>query len=473
MELPSAEQAVCKHKSRAEQLAVFELFKHTRRLSFYLNLARASSSLTDPIGSCITEAQPFPVPVIHVPIGGVFHAFNLPRFHAKSVVGIKVYSPRAYCSSASLSGHFLPGNILLMDHLLPPTLSIVVPCYNEEDVLPTTADQIAAVLHRLIKTRMIGADSHVVWVDDGSSDRTWSIIKQLNCASPLMRGIKLSRNRGHQNALLAGLLSAKGDIVVSIDADLQDDPELIAQMVQANAAGADIVLGVRRCRATDSAFKRFTAELYYRCLRWMRIEIVHNHADYRLLSRRAIEALRQYGESNLFLRALVMQLGFKSAVVSYDRAPRVAGESKYDLRKMIALALEGVTAFSTMPLRFITVLGFIVSSASFLLAIWALFVAFLAPDVVPGWASTVIPIYMVCGVQLVCLGIMGEYIGKIYHETKRRPRYTIETILQESHSNAGSMQLAADHQQSPDDTDIKLRRDDPRCLATGDNRTRA
>jgi polyisoprenyl-phosphate glycosyltransferase len=360
-----------------------------------------------------------------------------------------------------------------MDHLLPPTLSIVVPCYNEEDVLPTTADQIAAVLHRLIKTRMIGADSHVVWVDDGSSDRTWSIIKQLNCASPLMRGIKLSRNRGHQNALLAGLLSAKGDIVVSIDADLQDDPELIAQMVQANAAGADIVLGVRRCRATDSAFKRFTAELYYRCLRWMRIEIVHNHADYRLLSRRAIEALRQYGESNLFLRALVMQLGFKSAVVSYDRAPRVAGESKYDLRKMIALALEGVTAFSTMPLRFITVLGFIVSSASFLLAIWALFVAFLAPDVVPGWASTVIPIYMVCGVQLVCLGIMGEYIGKIYHETKRRPRYTIETILQESQSNAGSMQLAADHQPSPDVTDIDLRHDDPRCLATGDNRTRA
>jgi polyisoprenyl-phosphate glycosyltransferase len=260
--------------------------------------------------------------------------------------------------------------------------------------------------------------------------------------SPLMRGLKLSRNRGHQNALLAGLLSAKGDIVVSIDADLQDDPELIVEMVQANAAGADIVLGVRRSRANDSAFKRLTAELYYRCLRWMQIEITYNHADYRLLSRRAIEALRQYGESNLFLRALVMQLGFKTAIVSYDRAPRFAGRSKYPLHKMIALALEGVTAFSTMPLRLITLAGFIVSFGSFLLGAWALLAAFFSLSVVPGWASTVIPIYLICGVQLICLGIMGEYIGKIYHETKRRPRFTVETALLDTHSETGSSSLS-------------------------------
>jgi glycosyltransferase involved in cell wall biosynthesis len=324
-----------------------------------------------------------------------------------------------------------------MYNLRPPTLSIVIPCYNEEQVLPETADRIAEQLHRLIKTRMIGADSHVIFVDDGSSDRTWSIVEELHLKCSQMRGLKLSRNRGHQNALLAGLLSATADIVVSIDADLQDDPELITEMVQANAAGADIVLGVRRSRATDHPFKRITAEFYYRCLRWMNIEITYNHADYRLLSRRAIEVLRQYEESNLFLRALVMQIGFKTAIVTYDRAPRVAGESKYPLRKMIALALEGITAFSTMPLRFITIVGFIVSFVSLSLGAWALLAAFLSPRVVPGWASTVIPIYSMCGVQLICLGIMGEYIGKIYHETKRRPRFTIETALLEK-SQAGS-----------------------------------
>jgi glycosyltransferase involved in cell wall biosynthesis len=257
-------------------------------------------------------------------------------------------------------------------------------------------------------------------------------------------GLKLSHNRGHQKALLAGLLSATGDIVVSIDADLQDDPELMTEMVQANTAGADVVLAVRRTRTTDNAFKRITAELYYRCLRWMNIEITYNHGDYRLLSRRAIEALRQYGESNLFLRALVMEIGFKAVVVSYDRAPRFAGSSKYPLRKMIALALDGVTAFSTMPLRLITLVGFVVSFFSFLMGAWALLAAFFSL-VVPGWASTVIPIYLICGVQLICLGIMGEYIGKIYHETKRRPRYTIETtLLENDRKNRGQPSLAQD-----------------------------
>jgi polyisoprenyl-phosphate glycosyltransferase len=325
----------------------------------------------------------------------------------------------------------LPGSILQMGNLLPPILSVVIPSYNEQEVLPETAERIAAQLQRMINAHMIGEDSHVLFVDDGSSDRTWPTIEELHRKSRCILGLKLSHNRGHQNALLAGLLSATGDIVVSIDADLQDDPKLMTEMVQANAAGADVVLAVRRTRTTDNAFKRITAELYYRCLRWMNVEITYNHGDYRLLSRRAIEALRQYGESNLFLRALVMEIGFKAVVVSYDRAPRFAGSSKYTLRKMIALALDGVTAFSTMPLRLITLVGFVVSFFSFLLGAWALLAAFFSL-VVPGWASTVIPIYLICGVQLICLGIMGEYIGKIYHETKRRPRYTIETTLLEN-----------------------------------------
>lgn len=313
------------------------------------------------------------------------------------------------------------GNVL-------PTLSVVVPCYNEEEVLPETTERITAQLQRMINAGLIEEGSHVLFIDDGSSDRTWPIIEEFHRRSRSIFGLKLSHNRGHQHALLAGLLSATGDIIVSIDADLQDDPELMIEMVQANAAGADVVLAVRRSRTTDNAFKRITAELYYRCLHWMKIEITHNHGDYRLLSRRAIEALRQYGESNLFLRALIMEIGFKAAIVSYDRAPRFAGSSKYPLRKMIALALNGVTSFSTMPLRLITALGFVVSLASFVMGAWALLAAFFA-FVVPGWASTVIPIYLICGVQLICLGIMGEYIGKIYHETKRRPRYTIETTL--------------------------------------------
>jgi polyisoprenyl-phosphate glycosyltransferase len=318
-----------------------------------------------------------------------------------------------------------------MGNLLPPTLSVVIPSYNEQEVLPETAERITAQLQRMINARTIGEHSHVLFVDDGSNDRTWPTIEELHRTSRYILGLKLSHNRGHQNALLAGLLSATGDIVVSIDADLQDDPELMTEMVQANAAGADVVLAVRRTRTADHAFKRVTAQLYYRCLRWMNIEITYNHGDYRLLSRRAIEALRQYSESNLFLRALVMEIGFKAAVVSYDRAPRFAGSSKYTLRKMIALALNGVTSFSTMPLRLITLIGFVVSFFSFVMGAWALLAAFFSV-VVPGWASTVIPIYLICGVQLICLGIMGEYIGKIYHETKRRPRYTVETSLLEN-----------------------------------------
>src|SRR5260370_1638501 len=209
-----------------------------------------------------------------------------------------------------------------MGNLLPPTLSVVVPCYNEEEVLPETAERIAAQVEGMISARIIGEDSYMLFVDDGSSDRTWPTIEELHGKSRRMRGLKLSHNRGHQNALLAGLLSATGDIVVSIDADLQDDPELMTEMVQANAAGADVVLAVRRTRTTDNAFKRITAELYYRCLGWMNIEVTYNHGDYRLLSRRAIEALRQYGEAHLFLRALFMLIGFNAALLTSYLPPR-------------------------------------------------------------------------------------------------------------------------------------------------------
>jgi len=317
-----------------------------------------------------------------------------------------------------------------------PTLSIVVPCYNEEEVLPEAARQLEALLQEMVETGMVAPDSHVTFVDDGSSDGTWAIIQDLHRRSPRIQGVKLSRNRGHQHALLAGILTVPGDIVVSVDADLQDDLDVMKEMVQAHAAGSDIVLGVRKSRSIDKPFKRITAQGYYRFLRWMNVNVVYNHADYRLLSRRAIEALRGYEETNLFLRGLVMHLGFKTAIVTYARSARVAGESKYPLRKMIALALEGVTAFSTMPLRYITLLGFLVSFFSFLLGLWAFVGAVFFKNVVPGWASTVIPIYLLCGVQMICLGVMGEYIGKIYLETKRRPRFIIETALLEKRAES-------------------------------------
>jgi glycosyltransferase involved in cell wall biosynthesis len=318
-------------------------------------------------------------------------------------------------------------------HLRPtPTLSIVVPSFNEEEALPEAARRLEALLDEMIDSGLVGPDSHVVFVDDGSTDKTWTIVEELHRRSTRFRGVKLSRNKGHQRALLAGLLSVAGDIVVSIDADLQDDLNVMKEMVQAHEEGADIVLGVRKSRSVDTPFKRITAQAYYRFLRWMNVDVVYNHADYRLLSRRAIEALRGYEETNLFLRGLVMQLGFKLAIVTYARSARIAGESKYPLKKMVGLALEGVTAFSTMPLRYITVLGFVISLFSFLLGLWALAEALFFHNTVPGWASTVIPIYLICGMQMICLGVMGEYIGKIYLETKRRPRFIIETALLEN-----------------------------------------
>jgi glycosyltransferase involved in cell wall biosynthesis len=310
----------------------------------------------------------------------------------------------------------------------PPSLGLVLPCYNEEAVLPETARQLTALIDSLSADGRI-ASARVYFVDDGSRDRTWAIIEDLQRADPRFSGIKLSRNRGHQNALMAGLAAARQEAVVSLDADMQDDPQVIGAMVDAYRGGAEIVLGVRNDRSSDSWFKRSTAQGYYKFLRGMGVDIVADHADYRLMSARALQALAGYAEVNLFLRALVPQLGFSVATVPYRRAERFAGESKYPLGKMLAFAFEGITSFSTRPLRLITLLGFVVSTVSFVLALWALFTAIFLSSTVPGWASTVVPIYFICGVQLLCVGIIGEYVGKIYLETKRRPRFIVETNL--------------------------------------------
>ncbi|MEN9491435.1 MAG: hypothetical protein RJA63_1884 [Pseudomonadota bacterium] len=305
-------------------------------------------------------------------------------------------------------------------------LSIIVPCYNEEAVLPETARRLAALLGELVSREKLSGDSHVVFVDDGSRDQTWSIIESLARDAPVYRGLKLSRNRGHQNALLAGLQHAQGDITISVDADLQDDLSAIEAMVDAHAAGADIVYGVRKRRDRDSFFKRASAEAYYRLLGRFGVEVVFNHADYRLMSRRALAALAQFGETNLFLRGIIPQLGFPSAIVYYDRAERFAGESKYPLRKMLAFAWQGISSFSAAPLHLVTGLGLLVSLGSMGFSAWALWVWLFTEHAVPGWTSTVVPLVFLGGVQLLSIGILGEYVAKIYSETKRRPAYFLE-----------------------------------------------
>lgn len=308
-------------------------------------------------------------------------------------------------------------------------LAVVVPCFNEEAVLPQTARALTAVLERLAQAGAIARDSRVYFVDDGSTDATWEIVERLHAADARCCGIKLSCNRGHQNALLAGLFAAEGDAIVSIDADLQDDVEAIADMVEQARAGADVVFGVRAQRAHDSAFKRLTAKLFYRLLAALGVRVVLDHADFRLMTRRAVEALRAYPEVNLYLRGIVPLLGFRTARVQYARGARVAGESKYPLRRMISLGLQGVTSFSAAPLRLITALGFLVSLGSLALVLWAIWIRLFTDDAVPGWASTVVPIYFLGGVQLLCIGIIGEYLAKTYVEVKRRPRFIIERTL--------------------------------------------
>ena len=308
-------------------------------------------------------------------------------------------------------------------------LSIVVPCYNEEEVLHETSRQLLALLVRLTEAGKIGLESRIYFVDDGSKDQTWSIIEELSEGHVPVHGIKLSRNRGHQNALLGGLFTAEGDALVSIDADLQDDVSVIEQMVDEHHAGFDVVYGVRKKRQTDTAFKRATAEGFYRLMQMMGVDVVFNHADYRLMSRRAIEHLKEYREVNLFLRAMVPLIGFRTTSVYYDRAERFAGESKYPLKKMLSFAWDGITSFSVMPLRFITTIGFLIFFASIVLSFWAVGVRLFTDDAVPGWTSTVLPIYLIGGIQLLSIGIVGEYIGKIYLETKGRPRFIIEKVI--------------------------------------------
>jgi len=316
-----------------------------------------------------------------------------------------------------------------MSDKLAVKLAIVIPCYNEEHVLTETYRRMTALVGRLVAARKISQDSKIYFVDDGSNDRTWPMIEALAGEHANVAGVKLSRNCGHQNALVAGLFTAEGDALVSIDADLQDDVNAIEEMVDKFLAGTEIVYGVRQQRATDSIFKRLSASGFYKLLRALGAESIHDHADYRLMSRRAIECLRQFKEVHLFLRGIVPLLGFKSEIVYYNRAARFAGESKYPLRKMVALALDGITSFSVVPLRLITFTGFVIFSGTMLVSIWALWVRFFTADAVPGWTSVVLPTYFLGGVQILCIGILGEYLGKTYGEVKARPRFFIEKIL--------------------------------------------
>jgi len=308
-------------------------------------------------------------------------------------------------------------------------LGIVVPCYNEEEVLPETAGRLLELLERLMAAGNISESSKIWFVDDGSRDRTWEIIESLTGDNRHIGGIRLSRNRGHQNALMAGLLTVEGDALVSVDADLQDDVSIIEQMVARAHEGADIVYGVRRSRGTDTPMKRGTAQLFYRLIRWLGVETVYNHADFRLMSRRAVEALRTFGEVNLYLRGIVPLIGYQSVTVEYDRAARFAGVSKYPIKKMIALAVDAVTSFSAVPLRLIGFLGFVIFFGTVIVSLWVLWIRLFTDRAVPGWASTVLPLYFVGGVQILCIGIIGEYLGKIYVEVKARPRYVIDKII--------------------------------------------
>ena len=310
------------------------------------------------------------------------------------------------------------------------TLYIVVPCYNEEEVLPETARRLKAKVEELQGAGKIGPDSRILFVNDGSRDRTWEIISALHRSDPVFSGVDLSRNRGHQNALLAGLMTAKDrcGMAISMDADLQDDIGAVDAMVDKFHAGCDIVYGVRSSRKKDTFFKRFTAEGFYRVMNFLGAETVFNHADYRLLSRRALEGLEQFREVNLFLRGIVPMIGYTSAVVEYERGERFAGESKYPLKKMLSFAMEGITSLSTKPIRYITGLGFLVFLVSIIMLIYSI-VRWAMGETILGWASLICSVWAIGGLILLSLGVIGEYIGKIYLETKGRPRFLIREVL--------------------------------------------
>ncbi|MEI7994638.1 MAG: glycosyltransferase [Methylococcaceae bacterium] len=361
----------------------------------------------------------------------IAQALGIIPYTAIGFIGSRYFAFRTQGGIEETTNHVCEASVFNKKPMISRMIdvSIVVPCYNEEAVLLETTRQLADLLRQLIIEGKITPNSRVYYVDDGSRDRTWELIESLAENHDFVHGIKLSRNRGHQNALLAGLLTAEGEVIISVDADLQDDLSAIKKMVEFYAAGYHIVYGVRDARKTDTFFKSFTAKVYYRLLGAMGVEIIYNHADYRLMSRQVIEALRKFGEVNLFLRGIIPQLGFSYALVYYDRTERYAGESKYPLKKMLSFAWQGITSFSDLPLRLITGLGLLVSLISFLITAWAIAVRLFTQDAIPGWASTVLPIYFLGGIQLLCLGIIGEYLAKIYSETKRRPRYIVEKTI--------------------------------------------
>ncbi|MBQ7051520.1 MAG: glycosyltransferase family 2 protein [Clostridia bacterium] len=311
------------------------------------------------------------------------------------------------------------------------TLYIVVPCYKEQEVLPETSKRLRAKLIELREAGKISDKSRVMFVNDGSSDNTWPMIAELHEKEPeFFSGVNLSRNRGHQNALLAGLMTAVNyaDMIVSMDADLQDDVNAVDGMVDAYHEGFEVVYGVRSKRDTDTFFKRFTAEGFYKVMKALGVDIVFNHADYRLMSRRAVEGLAEFSEVNLFLRGIVPQIGYKWTTVTYERAERFAGESKYPLKKMLAFAADGITSFSVKPIRLVFSAGVIVFLVSLVMLLYAL-ISKLMGSTTAGWTSLMGSIWLIGGIQLLSLGIVGEYIGKIYNETKRRPRFIIERVL--------------------------------------------
>lgn len=307
------------------------------------------------------------------------------------------------------------------------TVYFVVPCYNEEAVLPETVKELTAQLNGMIDAGLATEQSRMLFVDDGSKDKTWALIEQFNKENPFVNGVKLAHNRGHQNALLAGLMTAKDecDCAISLDADLQDDVSVLPQFVQKFQEGCDVVYGVRNKRDTDTWFKRTTAESFYKIMSRLGVETVYNHADYRLMSKRALDALSEYKEVNLFLRGIVPLIGYRSDYVYYDRHERFAGESKYPLKKMISFAIDGITSFSVKPLRIIANLGIVVSLISIVGLIYAL-VSYFTGSAVAGWTAIVCSIWLLGGLQMLCLGVVGEYIGKIYNEVKGRPRFRIE-----------------------------------------------
>jgi polyisoprenyl-phosphate glycosyltransferase len=314
-----------------------------------------------------------------------------------------------------------------MKDILKPIIGIVSPCFNEEEVLNETAQLLSKLIFDLVDKEVISSKSFVAFIDDGSSDSTWTIIESKATQNNYIKGLKLVGNVGHQNALLAGLLTFNddADALISIDADLQDDISIVGQMIEKYKSGIDVVYGVRKERATDSFFKRNTALLFYFLMKRMKSNVIPNHADYRLCSNRVIKTLSGFNEVNLFLRGIIPLMGFNKEIIYYDRLERLAGKSKFPLRKMLSFAWNGITSFSTFPLKLVTTIGFVIFFVCLIMSGYAGF-AIYTGDAVPGWLSTVLPMYFLGGIQLFSIGIMGEYLGKIYAEVKQRPRYTID-----------------------------------------------